>query len=121
MVRFAIVYCRRFWTAPNVEATPDTALIAASIVLSVVDVPRLIVPTDVPRLTVETVIDSPSLAPTWKVSVADEFRTLMPLNCAVAPICSISDRSWLTSVWIAVWSVLLSVPLPYCTASSRMR
>ena len=37
--RLAIVYCSRSWVAPNVEAAPETALIAASISLSVDEVP----------------------------------------------------------------------------------
>ena len=78
-------------------------------------------PTVLPREIVLTVIESPSFTPTWKVTEPAPDRRLMPLNLAEPPMRSISDASWLTSVWIAAWSSLLSVPFLYCTASSRTR
>ena len=65
---------------------------AASIVLSVVVVPRLIVPTAVLRLAVVMLIVSPSLAPIWNVIDVEEASSEMPLNCDVVPIWLISDR-----------------------------
>ena len=48
-----------------------------------------------------TVIVSESLTPTWKVTAPAVASRVMPLNLAEVPIRSISDASWLTSVWIA--------------------
>src|SRR5947209_19919299 len=68
-----------------------------------------------------TAIVSPLLEPTWNVIVEADDSSEMPLNCAAEPIRSISDDSWLTSDWIAAWSVGDRVPFWYWTARSRMR
>ena len=45
----------------------------------------------------------------------------MPLNFAVEPMRSISEASWLTSLWIAVRSEVEFELFLYCTARSRTR
>src|SRR5215212_10614813 len=68
-----------------------------------------------------TPICSVSLEPTWKDTVLVVFSRLMPLNCVVEPMRSISQASCRTSDWMADWLVALSVPFLNCTASSRTR
>ena len=98
----AIECSRRFWTAPNVARAEDTAEIAASIALIAVELVRLVKsPRVLPSEIVLTVMDSPSFTPTWKVTAPDVASSVMPLNFAEPPMRSISDASWLTSVWIA--------------------
>ena len=79
------------------------------------------VPTVEPTDTIATLMTSPSLAPTWKETVLVFDSTLMPLNSAAAPMRSISEASWLTSVWMAACAEALSEPFLYWTASSRTR
>ena len=96
---------KRFCTAPNVERCWLTASIAESISARSVFAADVSANTaeliEAPRQIVPTPTESESLAPTWKVIVTAAFRTLMPLNSALEPMRSISDASWLTSVWIA--------------------
>src|SRR4051794_13886182 len=68
-----------------------------------------------------TEITSLSLAPTWNVTLFVLSSSEMPLNFVAPAIRLISAESWLTSDWMAVWLVLLSVPFLYWTASSRTR
>jgi hypothetical protein len=80
VARLVSVYCRRFWTAPNAARWVETLPIAASIVDIVVDEPRLIVPTRELIAVKLTLMVSPSLAPTWKVTVELLLNSAMPLN-----------------------------------------
>ena len=116
---------KRFCTAPNVERCWLTASMAESISARSVFAADVSANTaeliEAPRLIVPTPTESESLAPTWKVIVTAAFRTLMPLNSALEPMRSISDASWLTSVWIALRSLSLSEPFLNWTASSRTR
>jgi hypothetical protein len=70
---------------------------------------------------VVTWIVSPSLAPTWNVTVMLPLSRLMLLNTALEPMRSTSEASMLISDWIALRSSVESVPFLYCTASSRTR
>ncbi|CFO07947.1 Uncharacterised protein [Bordetella pertussis] len=59
-------------------------------------------------------IVSLSLAPTWidrVMSVALDFRTLMPLKSVCSAMRLISSRRWLTSCWIESMSEAEFVPL----------
>ena len=80
-----------------------------------------VAPTAEPSETVETVMISPSIAPTWNVIWPALLSSWTPLNWTCAPIRLISSCSWLTSDWIAVRSSVDSVPFLYWTASSRTR
>ena len=66
---------------------------------------------------------SPSLAPTWKVKPVAP-KTGLPLNdvpVVASTMFLISAAIWTTSAAIAVWSSVLSEPLPYWTLRSRTR
>src|SRR3954468_6118113 len=118
-------YSRRFWTAPRLARWALTLSMAASMLLIAepldsVDQPdgrTAVEPSEI-MLTAMTWL---SLAPTWKVTALTLSSSEMPLNFVVVPMRSISEASWLTSDWIAVLLVALSVPLLYWTASSRTR
>jgi hypothetical protein len=47
--------------------------------------------------------------------------SVLLLNWVVLPMRSISEASWVSSVEIAVWSLLVRVPFEAWTDSSRMR
>src|SRR5262245_9407336 len=87
----------------------------------VLDSVAQLLPRSVARSLNETEIVSPSLAPTWKVTEEADASSVMPLNDAALPMRSISDASWLTSLWIAALPVSDSEPFLYWTASSRTR
>src|SRR3954465_14685041 len=113
-------YSRRFWTAPSVARWALTLSMAASMLLIAVALDSVDQP--VGRTAVEpseimlTAMTSLSLAPTWNVTALVLSSSEMPLNLVVLPIRVISEASWSTSDWIAVWLVLLSVPFLYWTA-----
>src|SRR3954451_23399803 len=118
-------YSRRFWTAPSAARCVLTLSMAASMLLIDAALDSVAQPEGrtavAPSEIMLTAMTSLSLAPTWKVTAVVLSSSEMPLNFVVVPMRSISEASWLTSDWIAVWLVLLSVPFLYWTASSRTR
>src|SRR4051812_19822533 len=125
MLTLSSEYSRRFWTAPSVARWALTLSMAASMLLIAdaldsVDQPEgrtAVEPSEI----MLTLMTSLSFEPTWKVTAVVLSSSEMPLNLVVVPMRLISLASWLTSDWTAVWSVELSVPFLYWTASSRTR